>query len=258
MPDLLVATWNINSIRARLDRLVAWLERRQPDIVCLQETKCTEDQFPWDEVRAAGYEAAVLGQPTYNGVAILTRTPAEDVVRGMPGSDDPQARMIAASAGGIRVVNVYVPNGKSVGTDKYDYKLAWLGHLERWLAEETEDGRPLVLCGDFNIAPSDEDAAFPDQWASSVLCHDDVRAAWTRLTAMGLRDLVREHHDPPGPYTWWDYRQLGFPRGDGLRIDHLLATSAAADRCIGAEVDRDERKGEKPSDHAPVLARFAG
>lgn len=258
MPDLLVASWNVNSIRARLERLLAWLERRAPDVVCLQETKCTDDQFPFEEVRAAGYEAAVLGQPTYNGVAILTRGELKDVVRGLPGDDaDTQARLIAADLAGLRIVDVYVPNGKAVGTDKYDYKLAWLGRLESWLAEQLAGDVPLVLCGDFNIAPTDDDAAFPDRWASSVLCHAEVRSAFGRLQALGFRDIVREQHDPPGPFTWWDYRRLAFPKGDGLRIDHVLATPAAADRCTGSEVDRDERKGSKPSDHAPVLARFS-
>jgi exodeoxyribonuclease-3 len=258
MSELLVATWNINSIRARLDRLLAWLERRAPDVACLQETKCTDDQFPFDQIRAAGYEATVLGQPTYNGVAILTRRPAGSVVRGLPGNDDDaQARFVSADVDGLRVASVYVPNGKEVGSDKYEYKLAWLERLRAWLEREAAGGSPLVVCGDYNIAPSDDDAAFPDAWAASVLCHADVRAAWDRLTAAGLRDLVREHAEPPGPWTWWDYRSLAFPRGDGLRIDHLLATPAAADRCVRTEVDRDERKGEKPSDHAPVLAWFS-
>lgn len=257
MSDLLVASWNINSIRARQERLLDWLERRRPDVVCLQETKCTDDQFPFDELRTAGYEAQVLGQPTYNGVAILTREPATDIDRGLPGDDDDtQARFIAADVGRLRVVNIYVPNGKAVGTDKYAYKLAWLERLEAWLAGALADGRPLVVCGDYNIAPDNGDAAFPDRWADSVLCHGDVRAAFERLRSLGLRDPVREQHEPPGPFTWWDYRRLAFPKGDGLRIDHILATGAVADACTDTEVDRDERKGEKPSDHAPVLARF--
>ena len=160
MSDLLAATWNINSIRARLERLVNWLDRHGPDVVCLQETKCTDDQFPFDELREVGYHAVVHGQPTYNGVAILTREPIDRADLGLPGdASDMQARFIAARAGGIRFVNVYVPNGKAVGTDKYDYKLAWLARLEQWMAEATADDEPLVLCGDFNIAPSDEDAA---------------------------------------------------------------------------------------------------
>lgn len=258
MADLLVATWNINSIRARLERLVAFLERHAPDVVCLQETKCKEEQFPFDEIREAGYEASVLGQPTYNGVAVLTRAPAPATVRGLPGDDDDvQARFLAVDIEGLRIASAYVPNGKEVGSDKYAYKLAWLERLRVWVEREIADGRHVVVCGDYNIAPADEDAAFPEIWASSVLCHADVRTAWDRLVAVGLRDLVREHVDAPGPWTWWDYRRLAFPRGDGLRIDHLLATDRAADRCTRTEVDRDERKGDKPSDHAPVLAWFS-
>lgn len=258
MPNLLLATWNVNSIRAREERVLAWLARHEPDIVCLQETKCTDDLFPFDLVRSAGYEAAVHGQPTYNGVAILTRKPAKGIERGLPGNDDDtQARFISAHIGELQVVNIYVPNGKAVGTDKYAYKLAWLERLEAWLAETTADGRRLVVCGDYNIAPTDDDAAFPDRWAPSVLCDGAVRDAWARLTGVGLRDVVREHNDPPGPWTWWDYRRLAFPKGDGLRIDHVLATPSAADRCVRAEVDRDERKGSKPSDHAPVLTWFS-
>jgi len=258
MPDLRLVSWNINSVRARTERLAAWLERHQPDILCLQETKCTDDQFPLDVVEAAGYHAQLFGQPTYNGVAVLTKEPVTVVQRGLPGDDtDEQARFLAVDAHGMRVVNVYVPNGKSVGTDKWEYKLAWLERLHDWLAAETADGKPLVVCGDYNIAPGDEDAAFPDAWAGTVLTHEDVRGAWRRLVGLGLVDLVRRHHEGPGPFTWWDYRQLGFPRNDGLRIDHHLATPAAAERCTAATVDRDERKGSKPSDHAPVIVTFA-
>ncbi len=258
MADLLVATWNINSIRARLERLVAFLERHAPDVLCLQETKCTDDQFPFEDIRAAGYEAAVHGQPTYNGVAVLTRNALEPALRGLPGDDeDTQARFVVVDTAGLRIASAYVPNGKEVGSDKYAYKLDWLERLRAWAVKEMADGRPFIVCGDYNIAPTDDDAAFPEVWASSVLCHADVRAAWDRLTAIGLRDVVRERTESPGPWTWWDYRRLAFPRGDGLRIDHVLASEAAANRCTRIEVDRDERKGDKPSDHAPVLAWFS-
>lgn len=254
MSEIKLVTWNINSVRARTGRLVSWLERHQPDILCLQEIKCVDEQFPTEEVKALGYETLVFGQPTYNGVAILSRNPAVLVQRGLPGDEtDEQARLIAADVDGLRVVNVYVPNGKEVGSDKYEYKLAWLRRLETWVTTEVADGKPFVVCGDWNIAPDDRDANFPDPWASSVLCHQAVRDAWFRLVGLGLTDLVRRHHEGPGPFTWWDYRSLGFPRNDGLRIDHHLATPAAAVRCTAASVDRDERKGEKPSDHAPVV-----
>lgn len=258
MPAFSLVSWNINSVRARTERLVAWLGRHEPDILCLQEIKCRDEQFPHEEIQALGYRAAVYGQPTYNGVAILTRTPVTVVERGLPGDEsDEQARFLAIDTHGLRVVNIYVPNGKSVETDKYAYKLAWLGRLQTWLASQVSDGKPLVVCGDYNIAPTDEDAAFPDAWAGSVLTHADVRNAWNELTGLGLVDLVRKHHSGPGPFTWWDYRQLGFPRNDGLRIDHHLATPAAAERCTAAVVDRDERKGDKPSDHAPVVVSFS-
>jgi len=227
-------------------------------VVCMQETKCTEEQFPFDEIRAAGYHAAVVGQPTYNGVAVLTKHPVETVATALPGDDtDTQARFVAVDTGGLRIASAYIPNGKEVGSEGYAYKLAWLERLRDWVRSEAAESHELLVCGDYNIAPTDDDAAFAEMWASSVLCHADVRHAWDRLTATGLRDIVREQTDPPGPWTWWDYRRLAFPRGDGLRIDHLLATPGIADRCTRASVDRDERKGEKPSDHAPVLAWFS-
>ncbi len=258
MPDLTITTWNINSVRARTERLLSWLERHGPDVLCLQELKCVDAQFPTAEVEALGYRALVHGQPTYNGVAILTRLPFEPAAVGLPGDDtDVQARLVAADVAGIRVVSVYVPNGKEVASDKYAYKLAWLARLEAWLTSQLAGDRPLLVCGDWNIAPDERDANFPDQWAGSVLCHEAVRDAWQRLLGLGLEDLVRRHHDGPGPFTWWDYRALGFPRNDGLRIDHHLASAGVAARCTAASVDRDERKGEKPSDHVPVTVTIA-
>ena len=252
-----IATWNVNSVRARLDRLVAFLGRHQPDVVCLQELKVPDEDFPLEAIEAAGYRAAVHGQRTYNGVAILSRVAAGDVRAGMEdGTLDEQARLIAAVVGGIRVVNVYVPNGQVVGSDKWEYKLAWLERLRAWFERECRPEEPLVLCGDFNVALDDRDAAQPADWADSVLCHEGARAALRRVTEWGLVDTVRLHHEGPGPYTWWDYRMLAFPKGNGLRIDHVFATKGLAERCTGAWVDRDERKGKQPSDHAPVVVEF--
>lgn len=252
-----IVSWNVNSVRARLDRLLAFLDRHEPDVVCLQELKVPDEDFPRKAVEAAGYRAAVHGQRTYNGVAILSRVEAGDVRAGMAdGTLDEQARLIAATVEGIRVVNVYVPNGQTVGSDKWEYKLAWLERLRGWFERECRPEAPLVLCGDFNVAPDDRDAAQPADWADSVLCHDGARAALRRVTDWGLVDTVRLHHVGPGPYTWWDYRMLAFPKGNGLRIDHILTTSGLAERCSAVWVDRDERKGTKPSDHAPVIAEF--
>jgi exodeoxyribonuclease-3 len=254
---LLLATWNVNSIRARLDRLVAFLDRSAPDVVCLQELKVPDGDFPFEAVRAAGYHAAVHGQRTYNGVAILSRVEAGDVQVGLgDGADDDQARLIAATVAGVRVVSAYVPNGQVVGSDKWAYKLAWLTRLRAWLERTAQPDQPLALCGDFNVAPDDRDAARPEEWRDSVLCHDDARRALEQVTSWGLVDTVRLHHEGPGPFTWWDYRMLAFPKGNGLRIDHVFATAPLAARCTAVSVDRDERKGKLPSDHAPVLATF--
>lgn len=255
-----LATWNVNSIRARHDRVLAFLDREAPDVVCLQETKTTDKDFPFDALAERGYHATTHGQRTYNGVALLTKAEPADIVRGFDdGADeDPQTRLVAATLGGVRFISAYVPNGSSVGSDKWDYKLAWIERLRAYL-DTLDPAQPIALCGDFNVAPDDErDVAFPDQWRGSVLTHETVRDALATLRAWGFVDAVRLHHHGAGPMTWWDYRRLGFQRGDGLRIDHIYATESLARRCVDAYVDRDERKGDKPSDHAPVLAVFEG
>lgn len=252
-----LATYNVNSIRARLDRLLAWLGREQPDVVCLQELKVSDDEFPWVELEAAGWFAAVHGQKTYNGVAILSRVPLTEVRAGLAGGADPEARLIAARAGGIQVLSVYVPNGKTVGSDKWAYKVEWMRGLRAHLARGYDPRAPLAVCGDFNVAPEDRDVARPEEWKDSVLCHQEARALLRDVVAWGLVDAVRLHHSGQGPYTWWDYRMLGFPKNNGLRIDHILATRPLAARCTGAYVARDERKGKLPSDHAPVVAVFS-
>jgi exodeoxyribonuclease-3 len=254
-----IATWNVNSVRARLDRLVAWLGREQPDIVCLQELKVADAAFPRAELEAAGWHAAIIGQKTYNGVGVLARTMPEDVRIGMTdGGDDSEARLISARVGGVRVISAYIPNGKYVGSDTWPYKLEWLKRLRAYLDRSCDKGEDLALCGDFNIAPEDRDVARPDEWRGSTLFHEELSGLLGELIAWGLVDTIRLHHTGEGPYTWWDYRMLGFAKGNGLRIDHILATAPLAARCTAAYVARDERKGKLPSDHAPVVAVFSG
>ena len=253
-----IVTWNVNSVKARHDRLLAFLNRESPDVLCLQELKTPDDQFPHDAVEAAGYQAAVFGQKTYNGVAILSRAAATDVVRGMDdGVDDPQARLIAASVRGVRIICVYVPNGRTVGSDKYEYKLLWLDRLRTWIADRHPPTDPVVLCGDMNVAPEARDVAFPERWEDSVLCHEAARARLRAIADWGFRDLYRQTHPDDNQYSWWDYRRLAFPKGDGLRIDHVFGTPAVADRCRDARIDRNERKGKKPSDHVPVIVELS-
>lgn len=253
-----VATWNVNSIRAREERVLEWLTRVHPEVLCLQELKVEEKDFPFEAVRDRGYTAHVHAQRTYNGVAILTRESATDVACGIrDGTEDHAARLIEARISGIRVICCYVPNGQRVGSDKYFYKLEWMHRLVVFLENTASSDQDIVVCGDFNVAPDDKDVARPDEWGESVLCHTEARAALRRLADWGLVDVVRQHHPDGGVYSWWDYRMLGFPKGNGLRIDHIFATSPLADRCLSARIDRDARKGKKPSDHAPVLATFA-
>jgi exodeoxyribonuclease-3 len=252
-----VATWNVNSVKARKERLLAWLGRAQPDVLCLQELKLEDHLFPREELEQAGYVAAVHGQKTYNGVAILARKPLEHVRTGFgDGVEDPQARLLRARVEGIEICSLYVPNGAAVGSDKFAYKLQWLDRLRALLEREHDPTHELVLCGDLNIAPDDRDVARPDEWSGSVLCAPEVRAAFAGLLQWGLEDCLRKHHPDGGVYSWWDYQQLGFPKNNGLRIDHILATRALAARCAHAFVDRNERKGKLPSDHAPVVAEF--
>ena len=229
--------------------------------MCLQELKVVDDAFPFDEVRDIGYYAAVLGQKTYNGVAILSRTEAEDVEVGMgPGDDDPQSRLIAATVDGIRVLSAYFPNGHSVGSDKYAYKLQWMRSLLDHLEATAAASDSLMLAGDFNVAPRDSDVAMPEMWDGSVLCHDAARSALERIREWGLVDVFEKHRPEGAIYSWWDYQMLAFPRNNGLRIDHVYATETLAAGSTDAYVDRDARKKgefeEKPSDHAPVVAEF--
>ena len=254
-----VATWNVNSIRARRQHVVDWLDAAQPDVLCLQELKVTDADFPYDDIRDCGYEAAVYGQKTYNGVAILSRHPITDVVQGFgDDEDDPQARLISAEVNGVTVVSAYFPNGSEVGSDKYEYKLRWMARLRKTLARRFDPTTDqLALCGDFNVAPWDDDIGRLGEWRSSVLACDPVRDALNQVADFGLRDVVRPFHPTGGVFSWWDYRGRGFERGNGLRIDHIYCTPQLAERTIGAVVDREERGRKSPSDHAPVVVELA-
>jgi exodeoxyribonuclease-3 len=251
------ATWNVNSIRSRLERVLAWLEQSDVDILCLQELKTEEDKFPRADFDALGYHAAVFGQKTYNGVAIISKLEPANIRTGFgSGDSDVQSRLISAEIGGITVVCCYFPNGSVVGSEKWEYKLSWMSRLLNLLESDHSPADNLMLCGDTNIAIDDRDVENPDAWADSVLCHPEGRKALQSILSWGLRDVFREFHPEGHVYTWWDYRRLAFPRNDGLRIDHIFATNSLADRCIETTVDRDQRKGNKPSDHAPVTAAF--
>ncbi len=252
-----VATWNVNSIRARLPRLLEWLALRMPDVACLQETKVVDADFPFAEIEALGYRALVFGQKTYNGVATLVRDDVRDVVRGLPGDNDSSdRRLLAVTVGPVRVINVYCPNGGEVGSEKYVFKLDWYARLRAFLEATASPADGLVLCGDFNVAPEDRDVWDPEQWRDQILCSEPERKAFSSLLAWGLVDTLRTRRQEGGLYTWWDYRMGAFHRDWGMRIDHVLATHGLAARCGDVVIDRETRKGEKPSDHAPVIASF--
>jgi exodeoxyribonuclease-3 len=252
-----LATWNVNSIRAREERLLRWLAAHRPDVLCLQELKVTDDLFPLLAIRSLGYHAAVHGQKTYNGVAILSRAEPLEVERGFgDGGDELQARLVAARVGGVRVVSAYVPNGQEVGSDKWAYKMEWMKRLRAWLDRRFARTDLVALCGDFNVAPEARDVCDPAAWEPSVLFHAEARAAFEHVCGWGLVDGFRLHHEAPGFYSWWDYRMLAFPKNQGLRIDHVLLSEPLAAKCSAARIDRDERKGKQPSDHAPVVVEL--
>ena len=251
-----IATWNVNSLNVRLPQVLDWLREQQPDILALQETKLTDADFPTLDIANAGYQAVFAGQKTYNGVAILSRLPASDLITDLPGLADPQRRVLGATVGNLRVLNLYVPNGQAVGSDKYAYKLAWLDHLSRMLATELARHPCLVTLGDFNIAPEDRDVHDPAAWAGQVLCSDRERAAFQRLLELGLKDAFRLFPQAEHSFSWWDYRAAAFRRNLGLRIDHILLSPALAAVCTACQVDKTPRQWQRPSDHAPVVAEF--
>ena len=249
-----LATWNVNSLKVRLPQVLQWLATNPVDVLCLQETKLTDDKFPVAALEAAGYQVAFTGQKTYNGVAIVSRHPITDVVKNNPQFADEQQRIIAATVEDIRIVCAYIPNGQSVDSDKYLYKLKWLDGLRAWLEHEHQAHPNLALLGDYNIAPEDADVYDPVAWEGQILCSDAERAAFDRLLNLGLKDAFRMFPQEPKSFSWWDYRQLGFRLNKGLRIDHILLSGELASRCHGCIIDRAPRKWEQPSDHAPVIA----
>ncbi|MFI4915057.1 MAG: exodeoxyribonuclease III [Phycisphaerales bacterium JB060] len=255
-----VITWNVNSVKVRGERLAGVLERHQPDVVCLQELKAPELPGPvLDDLERLGYHAAVYGQKTYNGVAILSKTEPTDVVRGFQGDGGPEddhARLISAMVDGVRIYSAYFPNGGEVGSEKFAYKLAWMERLRALLDARHTSTEPIIVAGDMNVAPFDTDVAKLDRWADTTHCVPEAREGLRHVEGFGLVDTLHEKHPEGGVYSWWDYRQLAFPKGDGLRIDIIYATPELAKACTDASIDRDERKGKQPSDHAPVIADF--
>ena len=253
---LKIATWNVNSLKIRLLHVQDWLEQEQPDILALQETKLTDENFPIASFHAMGYNAIFSGQKTYNGVAIISREAATAWNAGIPGYSDPQQRVLRADIAGIHILNVYVPNGSEVGSDKYKYKIDWFVQLYSYLQKLRKDDKPLILLGDFNIAPEDIDVHDPAEWAGKVLVSDPERAEFRRLLALGLSDCYRLFDQEPNGFSWWDYRAGGFRRNRGLRIDHILASTSLAASCVACTIDKRPRTLERPSDHTPVIAVF--
>jgi exodeoxyribonuclease III len=251
-----IATWNVNSLRVRLPQLLEWLPGADIDVLALQETKLTDEAFPGAELRAAGYHSVCSGQKSYNGVALLSRIEASEVLRDMPGFDDPQRRVLAATIGAVRVINLYVPNGQSVGSDKYLYKLGWLRSLRGWLRAELAEHPNVLVLGDFNIAPEDRDVHDPAAWVGSVLVSPEEREALRHTLALGFSDVFRQFEQPANSFSWWDYRAGGFRRNNGLRIDLLLASAALAARCTSCTIDVNPRRSERASDHTPVIGTF--
>lgn len=253
-----IATWNVNSLTVRLPQVLDWLACEQPDVLALQETKTVDEKFPHAEFVAAGYRSIAAGQKTYNGMALITRRESTDPVRDIPGADDPQRRVLAATVGDMRVVNLYVPNGESVESVKYRYKLQWLDRLANWLESEIATHARLVVLGDFNIAPEPRDVHDPAAWEGHVLFSGPERAAFQRLLDLGLCDTFRLFQQDEMAFTWWDYRMNGFKRNLGLRIDHILTSKALRERVRACRIDKAPRACERPSDHAPVVAEFSG
>ncbi len=251
-----ITTWNVNSLRVRMEHLGHWLADNAVDAIALQELKLADEHFPRAEIEALGLQAACYGQKTYNGVAILSRSPLADVENGMPSDPDPQRRVMAATIRSVRLVNVYVPNGQAIDSEKFTYKLAWLERLRAYLALLLKQHPQLLVVGDFNIAPEDRDVHDPAAWEGSVHVSAPERAALAKIAALGMTDLFRRFEQPERSWSWWDYRMNAFRRDNGLRIDLMLASSELAKRCTACTIDRVPRGWERPSDHAPVTAEF--
>lgn len=254
-----IASWNVNSLNVRLPHLQRWLDAFKPDVVALQETKQEDDKFPEDALLELGYRSVFTGQKTYNGVAIVSRLPFEgECINAIPGFDDPQKRVLAATVGGVRIVDLYVVNGQEVGSDKFDYKLRWLEAVRTWLRAELERYPDLVVLGDFNIAPDDRDVHDPKRWAGKILCSEPERGALRSLLELGLHDSFRLFNEEAGHHSWWDYRLAAFQRGWGLRIDLVLVSEALRSRTVAVGIEMDPRSWERPSDHTPVWVELSG
>ncbi len=251
-----IATWNVNSLNVRLPHVIEWLSSAQPDVLVLQEIKQVTEAFNSDAFTEIGYQSIASGQKTYNGVATISRQNITDVVTDFPGFDDPQRRILAATVGDVRVIDLYIPNGHSVGSEKYSYKLSWLKALRNFLSQELQVHDKLVVLGDFNIAPDDRDVHDPEKWGEDILCSPPERAALQGIMKLGLCDVFRQFEQPEKTFTWWDYRAAGFRRNAGLRIDLILASTTLSAACRASYVDREPRTWERPSDHTPVVAEF--
>jgi exodeoxyribonuclease-3 len=251
-----IATWNVNSMKVRLPHVLEWLSAADPDVLVLQEIKQLTEMFPQEDLAAAGYRSLANGQKTYNGVAVVSKEEPQDPDLELPGLDDPQRRVLAVTIGGVRVINLYVPNGSEVGSEKYEYKLGWLRALREYLEAQLAKYENLVVLGDFNIAPADEDVYDPEKWGDAILCSPLERAALEELLDLGLTDVFRKFDQPEKAYSWWDYRAAMFRRNAGLRIDLILTSAAMTKRCTASYIDREPRAWERPSDHAPVVAEF--
>lgn len=251
-----IASWNVNSLNVRLPHVLAWCQAAEPNILALQETKLVDERFPQAELSGIGYHSVYSGQKTYNGVAILSREPAAEPVTDIPGLDDHQRRILAATVGDVRLINLYVVNGSEVGSEKFAYKLDWLEKVTAWVGKELERHENLVVVGDFNITPDDRDVHDPEAWREKILCSTPEREALERMMELGLSDTFRKFDQPEGVFSWWDYRMNAFRRKMGLRIDLVLASEAMLERCTASYVDIEPRRQERPSDHAPVVAEF--
>jgi len=253
-----IATWNVNSIAVRLDHALRWIESSQIDVLCLQEIKCLDEKFPTEKFASIGYESVTHGQKTYNGVAILSRKGLSDVARGFIDDDETsQARLISAIVEGIKIINVYIPNGSEVGSEKFKYKLDWLQSLRKFLDTNCDPTKDVLICGDFNVAIDDRDVHNPQAWAGKILFSKPERAAMDYIKRWGFVDAFRIHNQDAGHYSWWDYRAGAFPKNEGLRIDHIWVSESLAKRCVEVVIDKEPRTWEKPSDHTPVIATFA-
>jgi exodeoxyribonuclease III len=252
-----IATWNVNSINARLEHLKKWLAEAEPDVVCLQETKCVDENFPYDAMHEAGYFSAFYGQKSYNGVAILSKHEPEDVQKNLPDDDgESQKRLIAATVNGVRIVNTYVPNGSELWSDKFKFKLDWIQRLRKFFDESCDRKRDVLLCGDFNVAPDPLDVWNPPLWEGKIHFSKPERAAIHHVKQWGFTDVFRHVNGDVKEFSWWDYREFAFPKNRGLRIDHIWTSQVLADKCTGCWIDKTPRSWEKPSDHTPVVAEF--